>query len=220
MKAEHRKELATNTLADRLGHVIQSFKEGPSRNATIYGTIVIVALLLVVVYRWVSTNATATDSARWVSLDQITSREDLEKFADNNLDTEQGRLARFGLARIDLQDGLRDLGSQLTRSEALKRLRRAAESYEKLAGESGNTALLSQEALLNAAKARESLGEYDQAKDLYSRLARDFPQSLKGKDAGEQVKILEKPGPALEELKQLAKEEPAIAPPPPLPRTP
>jgi hypothetical protein len=219
MKAEHRKELATNTLADKLGHVIQSFKEGPSRNATIYGTVVVVALLLVVIYRWVSTNATANDSGRWVRWDQLLTRDELEKFADENRDTEQGRLARFEMARLDLQDGLRDLGSQLTKSEALKRLRRAAENYGTLADESGNTALLSQEALQNAAKARESLGEYDQAKVLYGRLARDFPQSLKGKEAAEQVKLLEKPGPGLEELKQLAKDEPAPAT-PPLPRTP
>jgi hypothetical protein len=220
MKAEHRKELATNTLADKLGTLIQSFKEGPSRNATIYGTVVVVALLLVVVYRWVSANATANDSGRWVRWDQLMTRDELEKFADDNRDTEQGRLARFEMARLDLQDGLRDLGSQLTRTEALKRLRRAAESYKNLAGESGNSALLSQEALQNAAKARESLGEYDLAKEFYSRLARDFPQSLKGKEAAEQVKLLEKPGPGLEELKQLARDEPALAPAPPLPRTP
>jgi hypothetical protein len=218
MKAEHRKELATNTLADKIGQVIQSFKEGPSRNATIYGTVVVVAILLVVVYRWVSANATANDSARWLSWDQITNREELERFVETNQDTEQSRLARFELARLDLFEGLRGLGSQ-SKTDALKRLRDAASRYEKLADESGNTALLTQEALQNAAKARESLGEYDQAKVLYARLARDFPQSLKGKDAGEQVKLLEKPGPVLEELKQLATEAP-VAPLPPLERTP
>jgi tetratricopeptide (TPR) repeat protein len=205
MKAEHRKELATNTLADKLGNFIQSFKEGPSRNATIYGTIVVVALVLVVVYRWVSANATSNDSARWASWDQLSNRDELEKFAADNVDTEQGRLARFELARLDLQDGLRELGSS-SPGDSVKHLRKAAETYEKLAGESGNTPLLSQEALQNAAKARESLGEYDQARELYGRLARDFPQSIRGKDASEQAKALEQPGQALEQLKQLVKE--------------
>jgi tetratricopeptide (TPR) repeat protein len=205
MKAEHRKELETNKLADRIGGAIQSFKEGPSRNAIIYGSIVVVALLLFVVYRWVAGNATATDSGRWLRLDQLSSREELESFVKDNGETEQGRLARFALARLELVDGLSGLGSP-TRPEAIKHVRRAAETYEKLASEPGKAPQLAQEALMNAAKARESLGEFDQAKQLYSRLARDYPQSLKGKVAAEQVKALEAGGAALDELKNLAKD--------------
>jgi tetratricopeptide (TPR) repeat protein len=205
MKAEHRKELETNKLADKIGGFVQSFKEGPSRNAVIYGSLVAVALLLFVVYRWVSSNATANDSARWLSWDQISTREGLESFASENADTEQGRLARFELARLDLVDGTSKLGG-FNKLEAVKSLRRAAESYEKLAGETGNPPQLTQEALLNAAKARESLGDYDQAKQLYARLAREYPQSLKGKNAAEQAKELETPGIELEELKVLVKD--------------
>jgi hypothetical protein len=207
MKAEHRKELETNNLADKLGGFVQSFKEGPSRNAIIYGSLVGVAIVLFLVYRLVSANATSNDSARWLNWDQIATREALDSFISENNDTEQGRLARFERARLDLVDGLSKLGS-LGRADAIKSVRRAAEAYEKLAGESGNSPQLTQEALLNAAKARESLGEYDQAKQLYGRLARDFPQSLKGKNAAEQIKALDAAGPELEELKQqLAKDE-------------
>jgi tetratricopeptide (TPR) repeat protein len=205
MKAEHRKELETNTLADRIGGFVQGFKEGPSRNALIYGSLVCVALVLFVIYRWVATNATSADSARWLRTEEITTREDLESFAKDNAETEPGRLSRFQLARIDLVNGLSGLGS-LSRGDALKAIRRAAESYEKLAGESGRSPLLAQEALFNAAKARESLGEYDQARQLYARLARDYPQSIKGKEAAEQAKALETVGPTLEELARLAKD--------------
>jgi hypothetical protein len=81
--------------------------------------------------------------------------------------------------------------------------------------ESASSPQLAQEALLNAAKARESLGEIDQAKQLYGRLARDYPQSLKGKDAAEQLKSLEAASPVLDELKNLAKDtasEPVAVP--------
>jgi hypothetical protein len=127
MKAEHRKELETNKLADKIGGVVQSFKEGPSRNAIIYGSIVVVAILLIIVYRWVSANATATDSNRWLRLEQITSRDELQSFSKENPDTEQGRVARLQLARIDLVNGLTNLGS-INRAEAIKSIRTAAES--------------------------------------------------------------------------------------------
>jgi tetratricopeptide (TPR) repeat protein len=207
MKAEHRKELETNKLADKIGGFVESFKEGPSRNAIIYGSVVLVALVLFVVYRWVSANATANDSARWLSWDQVSTRETLDSFISENSDTEQGRLARFERARLDLVEGLSRLGS-LGRADAVKSVQRAAESYKQLAGESGNTPQLTQEALLNAAKAYESLGEFEQAKQFYGRLARDFPQSLKGKNAAEQIKALDAGGPELAELKQqLAKDD-------------
>jgi tetratricopeptide (TPR) repeat protein len=205
MKAEHRKELETNKLADTVGGFVQSFKEGPSKNAIIYGSIIGVAFVLLIIYWWVAGNAAANSSSRWLQLEQINDRGQLEQFTKEYPDTEQGRLARFQLARLDLDQGIRGLG-WVDKTEATKRVRRAAESYEKLAGESGNTPLLAQEALLNAAKGRESLGEYDQAKQLYGRLARDYPQSLKGKYAAEQVEALKTSGPELDELKQIVKD--------------
>jgi tetratricopeptide (TPR) repeat protein len=215
MKAEHRKELETNKLADQLGGFLKSFQEGPSRNAIIYGSLVLVAILLFLVYRWVSTNATANDSARWLNWDQVATREALDAFITENSDTEQGRLARFERARLYLVEGMSKLGS-VGRADAIKSVRRAAEEYEKLAGDSGNTPQLTQEALLNAAKAHESLGEYDKAKQFYGRLARDFPQTLKGKFAAEQIKALDAGGPELEELKQLAKDDsPSVSVPAP-----
>jgi tetratricopeptide (TPR) repeat protein len=218
MKAEHRKELETNTLADHIGQFVQNLKQGPSRSAVIYGSVIVAVILLVVAYRWISLNAAASDSGRWLRLDQITSREDLETFLKDNADTEQGRLARFELARLDLVEGLGNLAS-LNGADAVKRVQRAADIYEKLAAESGNTPQLTREALLNAAKARESLGEFDKAKQLYNRLARDFPQSLAGKNAAEQVKALDAGGPELEELKQIVKNtsSEAIRPAPPAP---
>jgi tetratricopeptide (TPR) repeat protein len=218
MKAEHRKQLETNTLADNIGNFVQNLREGPSRSAVVYGSIIVGIILLIVVYRWISSNAAASDSSRWLRWDQISNREELETFLKDNTDTEQGRLARFELARLDLVEGLNNLGT-LGRSDAIKRVQRAADVYERIASEQGNTPQLTREALMNAAKARESLGDYDKAKQLYNRLAREFPQSLMGKSAAAQVKALDAGGLELEELKQLAKDTSGdtIAPPPPAP---
>jgi hypothetical protein len=217
MKAEHRKELETNALADRIGYFVEGLRQGPSRTTAIYGSIAVAAVLLFVVYRLVAANAAATDSSRWLRWDGIDNREELTKFLGETGDTEQGRLARFELARLDLVDGLAALDS-VTKAEAIKKIRSAADAYEKLAGESGSTPQLVREALLNAAKARESLGELDQAKQLYGKLAREYPQTLVGKYAAEQAKALETPGPETEELKQIAKDttgEPLSPPPGP-----
>jgi tetratricopeptide (TPR) repeat protein len=216
MKAEHRKELETNKLADKIGGVINSFKEGPSRNATIYGSLVLVAIMLVIIYFWVAANAKAADSARWLKLDSLDSVKSADDFIKENPDTEQARLARLQVARLDLLTGTTNLDS-ITKSDAIKGLRRAAESYEKLANESASTPLLVQESLLNAAQARETLGEYDRAKQLYERLSRDFPQSLKGKAAADAVKKLDEySGAILDQLKRLASDtasEPVKLPP-------
>lgn len=204
MKAEHRKELETNTLADKLGGVVQSFKEGPSTSTVIFGSVVVLVILLILVFRWVSSNAEASDSARWMKWNQLNSQEELEAFAKENADKVQGRLARFELARLDLVAGLRDLGSPISRGEAVKRIQRAATAYEALATESSGSPRLAQEALLNAAKAQETLGNLDKAKAHYKRLASEYPQSLKGKDAADQLKELEAAGSEMELLKQLA----------------
>jgi len=60
-------------------------------------------------------------------------------------------------------------------AEALKRVRQAGESYARLADEVKDVPPLAREALLNAGKAYESLGEVDTAKTYYGRLAQEFP---------------------------------------------
>src|SRR5579871_2657649 len=109
MKAEHRKELETNTLADKIGTFVQGFKEGPSRNAIIYGSLIGVALVLFLIYSWVASNAKSSSSNRWLEWDQIDDRAQADTFSKEHADTEQGRLARFELARLDLVEGVSGL---------------------------------------------------------------------------------------------------------------
>jgi tetratricopeptide (TPR) repeat protein len=193
MKAEHRKELMTNSLAHRVSDAIHGIKEGPSRGAILVLVALGLILILVLAWRYFASSATESDSARWLKWDSLSSPEQLANFADNKEMQEhlQGRLARLEEARRSLHDGLRDLGGIGTRPQALENIKKAAERYSKLVEECADKPVLHQQVLMGAAKAYESLGDYEQAHTFYERLARDHANSVLGKEAIEQVKRLE-----------------------------
>ena len=200
MKAEHRKELQTNVLADRLGKAVQGIKEGPSRGTLLLvGAAALLGLLAFIWWYFWSASREA-DSARWAEWDGLTTPAQLESFAQNkeHEGKPQTRVARFQIARLSLLAGLRDLGS--ARATALDNLRKAAQSYEELAKSSSDMPLLTQEALLGAGKANEALGAVDKAKDFYKKLADGHPDTAFGKDAKAQLDRLEKDGKDLQGL--------------------
>jgi tetratricopeptide (TPR) repeat protein len=223
MKAEHRKELQRNTLAQTLNQAVHGIREGPSRNTVVLLVVVAVAVVLVFAWRWFYHEGQKTDSARWMQWDDLATPGQLESFLkDKELEgTPQARLARFLAARRDLLDGLRDLGATgPTKATALENVRKAAGDYDKLADESADRPLLRQEALLNAAKAYEALGEYDTAKQKYGALEKEYPDSARGRAAKARLAMLDDPANAhdLQELKREYATPPAAAPGgPPLP---
>lgn len=193
MKAEHRKELMTNTLANRLGSAIQGMREGPSRGTMLFLVAAGLILLLVLVWRYFSASAEESASARWLEWDKLTSPKELEKFAENKDAQEHmpGRLARLAEARRALYEGLRNLGDPVVRTEAQKNIRKAADLYDKLADELADQPLLHQQVLMDAAKAHESLGEIDQARKFYQQLAQKYAKTSLGEEASKQDKRVE-----------------------------
>lgn len=194
MKAEHRKELMTNSLAHRLGDAVQTMKEGPSRGTLFVLIAAGLILVLILVWRYIAHSSEEADSARWLRLDSLTSPGQLEAFVE---DTDvaghmQGRVARAAEARRALYDGLRQLGaSGDTRKKAWKEIQRAAELYDKLAEECADKPLLHQQMLMGAAKAHESLGEADEARKYYQRLKAKYAKTVFGRDAVAQLERLE-----------------------------
>jgi tetratricopeptide (TPR) repeat protein len=202
MKAEHRKELQTNTLAHTLETTVQRLKEGPSKNTVIVLVLIGLVAVLFFTWRYFSRSARENDSARWLQWDELSAPLQLDTFLQDKEaeGTSQSRLARFLEARRRLYEGTKDLGAN--KGRATEDLRRAADLYGKLAEEGGDRPLLHQEALLGCARAYESLGEYDRAKGFYEQLANKYPDTARGESAKKALERLNNPSNAAD-LKDL-----------------
>jgi hypothetical protein len=218
MKAEHRKELQTNLLADSMGKLVQKVKSPASTRSVVLW--VIAALVVAVVGVWLYSVNHATDSSGnlWVKIDgemytngdridesrQADVVKDFQEIAKEQKHGMAGRVARFQEARFLLPIGLKNLASPM-RDEAASNIKRARELYEGLAKECTDTPVLQQEAYLGAARAEEALtgtpekdgadkklGSAEKALTYYKK-ARDVkPDSYFGKEAAKHVAELEK----------------------------
>lgn len=201
MKAEHRKELERNALAERMGQMAGAVKGGTSRNALIGWGIFLLLVAGLFFYSYHAKNALAKRSAMWTSLDMAGTITNVEKLVGESAGTIAGRTARFEEARYRLQFGVGNLGNADQVAAAVEGLKRARELYETLTPESKDTPLLAQEALMGAAKAEESLsgsprepgspekwGSLDRALEMYDKLAADYADSFQGKTAADRAK--------------------------------
>src|SRR5262249_39100901 len=104
MKAEHRKELQTNALADRLGRMLQGMKSRPQAAPVIFW---VVAGLLVVGIVGTIWYLRARSSTRYsqalAAVDDTTDLEELQKIAADNKHSLPGRLALLKIARTHMQ---------------------------------------------------------------------------------------------------------------------
>lgn len=218
MKAEHRKELHTNVLADRMKHLVETIKNPPSTTSVVMWVIGGLAVATVILWFWFS-RPSEVSSQQWSKLEADSYNQPEDYFSENNEGrvlqdladiarnhpkTVPGRTARFQKARYLLPIGLKNLASPF-RSEAYRQLRETRDEYEKLAGECGDNPVLMQEAYLGAGKAEEALtgapdendatkyiGNVDKAKEFF-RKARDLkPDSFLGMEAARHYDRLDK----------------------------
>jgi hypothetical protein len=213
MKAEHRKELETNVLADRIGRWLKDVKSGNrSRSFAIWGLVVLVVGIGLV---WFVLKSSSNTAELWQKVDNATANGDineLNQLANNNAGTVPGRTARFQAARLLLHNGMQRLGSQ-SRVEAADRVEQARDVYTKLAEETSDAPLLMQEALMGAAKAEETLigiprkddpkqsrGSLDRAVQLYNQVAAAKPETFHTRAAAERAKLLTDKGEEIEKF--------------------
>lgn len=210
MKAEHRKELQTNVLADRLGRMVQDFKGGPKPNTLYLVGFLVAALVLYGVWKIYSGVKLSEASTQWVTLDHVdqvvkstAALEQYETLARDQRGTVVGRTAQFQMARMLLAEGLQNLAADP--KQAATKVVKARERYAELTKLCADAPLLLQEAMMARAKAEEaligvpdpedksktSLGSLDQALKYYEALAKQFPNSFQGKAAQARVKELE-----------------------------
>lgn len=215
MKAEHRKELQTNALADRLGRLLQNVKSPPKKSSVLYWLLAIVLVAGVVgFFIWRSRGGTAT-AKNWEDFesgDPIASK----ALLDSRAKTAAGKAERFQLAWSYLWDGVIREGELQERVGGIKFLmsdpiravisfERARKLYTDLADECKDDEVLGAEAVYSLAVIEETLAAagplYDRAAQLDKALRhyRDvvekfpiekFPKNAFAAEASQRVKDL------------------------------
>jgi hypothetical protein len=235
MKAQHRHELKTNALADRMGGLLQSMKSAPKTTSVLVWVFIILALGTYAVWQYQASAAQSQRSELWTQVDQGTHEPEggtrsLEELGKNHSGSIAGRAANFTLARLNFQEGQEGLDS-FRRTEAVQKLVQAREMYQKLSKQCADAPALAQEALMGLAKAEESLvgiavpksdedkteeptyyGSLDKALEYYRQLADKYPDSPLGKAAAKRVEDLEKPE-TREQIEKVYTEINRLAPP-------
>lgn len=235
MKAEERKHLKDNAFQAWVSRAWKSVTSGSTGNTIIWSAILI-GLVGIIAWRYYSNAAFSARSAAWLALDNATTVDALKTIIAENKNSTVGRTARFHLARYQIQDSLSRLaGPNLPeRVAAADELVSARDDYRELARESGNEQSFTQEAMMNVAKAEETLsgvpkadsdtemrGTLSQALQLYQELAAKYPKSFLGGQAAARAKQIEINRMQIEAFYvALAKEHGKPAPPPPLPEPP
>ncbi len=206
MKAEHRKELHTNYLADRMGRLVQGMRAGPQSTGSTVAW-VLISLTIGTVVVWYVTAMNSNRSPLWVKFEEDATQRNLaglEKLTRDHPGTLPARASRFEIARVDLQSGLANLYSS-QRDSAIAQVKNAKRLYENLVKECAGDPILAPQALIGAAKAEEALvgipkgdnpaeGEesLDKALGYYEELVKDYPKSFLAKTAQERIDNLGK----------------------------
>jgi hypothetical protein len=192
MKAEQRKELETNTLADKMGQVVQRVKTGQRRTFLTY---VIVTVALIVAawlgYRWYNSDRSER-SLQWLKLydgsgnhiDELTQEKD----------SYAGKAARLQVAWFAYWDfGTKMMASN--KDGAMQQLKKSADLYGTLAEDCKDDKVFEPQALLGRAVAQESRAVQDRdhlkkAKDYYEELVKKYEKSAEAEFARKRLEIL------------------------------
>lgn len=162
MKAEHRKELETNTLAQGASSLVDRIKTGRIGN---YWILAVVGAIVVVggVWWYAAREGRKADAVTWagfVGVMRGPTHTDIDDFVKNNEKTTAAQLARLEQSRMRLgQDGITLLRSdeRLQRTKGIDNLEKAREELLKLADEFKKNPTLRAAVLLDAAEAEMAL---------------------------------------------------------------
>jgi hypothetical protein len=170
MKAEHRKELETNTLAQGASSLVDRIKTGRVGN---YWIIAIVAAVVIVggVWWYAAREGRKADAATWaayVGVMRGPTNSEIDDFVKNNDKTTAAQLARLEQARMRLGlEGITLMRSDESaqRAKGVENVEKAREDLLKLAEEFKKDPSLRSAILLDAAEAELALAGVPKAKD-------------------------------------------------------
>lgn len=208
MKAEQRKQLETNVLADRMGRVVKDIRKGPSRRGILIWILVIVVVLVGVGFYIFRMNRSSREADMWIALHRGTRTDLMQKLlTKENKDSTQAKVARFQIAWILLwEQGIKDMfkgamsksGTPVPYIIALKNVASAEEQYQELSKDFAEDPILGSEALYCKAIAQETLAiqkpsNLQKAKETFQTLANTdrYKNTAYGKKAKERLKLYE-----------------------------
>src|SRR5438128_11986762 len=108
MKAEHRHQLQTNALADRMGRLLKGMKSAPRSTSTLIWVFIVLAFGTFAVWQYAARATVTERSALWTSVDKAThdladGPPALQLIEMRNPGTLPARASLFLLARWNLQ---------------------------------------------------------------------------------------------------------------------
>jgi hypothetical protein len=190
MKAEHRKELETNVLADRLGRVVTNLKQGPQRGTAMYVVLgILVAALVFFSVRWYRvTKDENSDAWLWLEAGET------KLLEENFPQSKPGLAVRFQRAWFIMwETGIKKLGAD--QKGALESLELARITYEDLKKQVAGDPLLEPEAMYCLAQIEETMAvtnrsHLETAAEMYQELAKAHPKSAYGRLAEKRAEVL------------------------------
>ena len=205
MKAEERKHLKENELAERLGRVWRAVASGSTTNTIIWG-VILCGLAIAIGWRYYSNATFQSRSAEWTAVERAGTAAELERIINDHPGTVVARTARFHLNRHLIDQALGHIASPTSeeRLKAANSLEEIRNSYLELAKVTTDEPELIQESLMQVARADEVLAAVpkadsvltpretlDNAQKAYEALATRFPESYLGKQAAKRAQEME-----------------------------
>jgi hypothetical protein len=194
MKAEHRKQLQTNALADRMGRLVQTLKQRPQKRTVLYVVIGLALLLGLFIFLRYRAAQAAERSQLWVFLDnghQVY----IDELWKNRGDSNAGRAAQFQYAWYTTwENGIKALAADHGR--ALFNLEKVAKPmYRKLAEACKDDPIWEPEAYYVLAVIEETFAvmdrkHLDKAREQYDIVASKFKTSAAGIRAEKRAELL------------------------------
>jgi len=176
MKTERRHELERNQLSDSLGHGIEVVR--PYTRLIVGGVVAVVMLLFAWMYH--NSQNRRAEAQGWEQYFQATADSmniDAKSLADASERYPGTPVAQW--SRIVLADTQLAQGASLlfqNKSEGQEKLKEAIDNYRSLIAESATRPVM-ERAQFGLARAHESLGELDQAREEYGALVKQSPDS-------------------------------------------
>ena len=189
MKSQHRHELQTNELADRLGKNLGRIRPYVRQIAVAVVTLALVAGTLMMVWRY----QTARRERAWTDYFQAYALRDAQALQEVAL-LHDGQVAaiwaRQAAGDVQLATGAGDLFVDRRRAET--NLREAEDNFLAVANAATQHPLLQLRARYGLAQVYECLGDLERAREYYSRVAEAEPQSALGRAAATRAMELER----------------------------